>query len=97
MAGRACLSPRQFARVFREETGLTPARFLERMRVEAARQRLEAGRSELATVVESCGFGTEETMRSAFIRQLGASPGNYRDRFRRNAVRHTTSAVDLHT
>ncbi len=97
MAGRACLSPRQFARVFREETGLTPARFLERMRVEAARQRLEAGRGELAAVVESCGFGTEETMRRAFIRQLGASPGNYRDRFRRNAVRHTTPAMDLHT
>ncbi|RVT95782.1 helix-turn-helix domain-containing protein [Rhodovarius crocodyli] len=83
MAERACLSPRQFARVFREETGLTPARFLERMRVEAARQRLETGRGALATVVRSCGFGTEETMRRAFLRQLGASPGDYRDRFHR--------------
>ncbi|MBL6081936.1 helix-turn-helix domain-containing protein [Belnapia sp. T18] len=95
MAGRACLSPRQFARVFREETGLTPARFLERMRVEAARQRLEAGRGTLAAVVESCGFGTEETMRRAFIRQLGTSPGDYRDRFRSNAVRGITPALDL--
>lgn len=96
MAERACLSPRQFARVFRNETGLTPARFLERMRVEAARQRLEAGRGGLAAVAESCGFGTEETMRRAFIRQLGASPGDYRDRFRRAAARPSTPAMDVH-
>jgi transcriptional regulator GlxA family with amidase domain len=83
LAGRACLSPRQFARVFREETGVTPARFLEQLRVEAARRRLEAGRGALADVVASCGFGTEETMRRAFLRQIGASPGDYRDRFRR--------------
>jgi transcriptional regulator GlxA family with amidase domain len=95
MAERACLSPRQFARVFREETGLTPARFLERMRVDAARQRLESGSGGLADVVQSCGFGTEETMRRAFLRQLGASPGAYRDRFRRDA-RGTPSAKDLH-
>ncbi len=96
MAERACLSPRQFARVFREETSLTPARFLERLRVEAARQRLEAGQGGLAAVVESCGFGTEETMRRAFIRQLGASPGDYRDRFRRASARGATPAMDLH-
>jgi transcriptional regulator GlxA family with amidase domain len=95
MAERACLSPRQFARVFREETGLTPARFLERMRVDAARQRLESGAGGLAAVVQSCGFGTEETMRRAFLRQLGASPGAYRDRFRRDA-RGPHSAKDLH-
>ncbi|WP_458097160.1 GlxA family transcriptional regulator [Roseomonas sp. WA12] len=96
MAERACLSPRQFARVFREETGLTPARFLERMRVEAARQRLETGRGGLAAVVASCGFGTEETMRRAFIRQVGASPGDYRDRFRRASGRGATQAMDIH-
>ena len=45
LAGRACLSPRQFARVFQEETGTTPARLVERMRVEAARRRLEHGRT----------------------------------------------------
>lgn len=83
LAERACLSPRQFARVFREETGVTPARFLEQLRVEAARRRLESGRGGLAAVVASCGFGTEETMRRAFLRQIGASPGDYRDRFRR--------------
>jgi transcriptional regulator GlxA family with amidase domain len=96
MAERACLSPRQFARVFRGETGLTPARFLEQMRVEAARRRLEAGRDGLAAVVERCGFGTEETMRRAFIRQLGASPGDYRNRFRRASARGATPAMDIH-
>ncbi|MBR0647393.1 GlxA family transcriptional regulator [Plastoroseomonas hellenica] len=85
LAARACLSPRQFARVFREETGMTPARLVEQLRVEAARQRLESGRAGLAAVVAACGFGTEETMRRAFLRQVGASPGDYRDRFRHAA------------
>jgi transcriptional regulator GlxA family with amidase domain len=91
LAAQACLSPRQFARVFREETGVTPARFLERLRVEAARRRLESGRGPLAAVVASCGFGTEETMRRAFLRQVGASPGDYRDRFLR-----PSSLKDMH-
>lgn len=85
LAAQACLSPRQFARVFREETGMTPARLLEQLRVEAARQRLEAGRAGLAAITAACGFRTEETMRRAFLRQVGASPGDYRDRFRRGA------------
>jgi len=93
LAERACLSPRQFARVFREETGVTPARFLEQLRVEAARRRLESGRGGLAAVVASCGFGTEETMRRAFLRQIGASPGDYRDRFRRPSP---TAIKDMH-
>lgn len=86
LAEQACLSPRQFARVFREETGTTPARLLEQLRVEAARRRLEAGRAGLAAVVAGCGFRTEETMRRAFLRQVGASPGDYRDRFRRGPL-----------
>ena len=83
LAARACLSPRQFARVFPEETGTTPARLVERMRVEEARRRLEHGRTGLAAVAAGCGFPTEETMRRAFLRQAGVSPGDYRDRFRR--------------
>jgi transcriptional regulator GlxA family with amidase domain len=47
-------------------------------------------------VIESCGFGTEETMRRAFIRQLGASPGDYRDRFRRSSAHSATPAMDIH-
>ena len=86
LAERARLSPRQFARAFREETGATPARMLERLRVEAARRSLEAGRAGLAAVAAACGFGTEETMRRAFLRQVGAPPGDYRDRFRPQAA-----------
>ncbi len=83
LATRACLSPRQFARVFQETTGTTPARLVERLRVEAARRRLEHGRAGLAGVAASCGFQTEETMRRAFLRQVGVAPGEYRDRFHR--------------
>lgn len=61
---------------------MTPARMLERLRVEAARRSLETGRAGLAAVAAACGFGTEETMRRAFLRQVGTSPGDYRDRFR---------------
>lgn len=86
LADRACLSPRQFARAFRDETGVTPARMVERMRVEAARRILEDGRSGLATVAMACGFQTEETMRRSFLRFVGVPPGDYRDRFRRHGV-----------
>ena len=81
LAEHARLSPRQFARAFREEVGATPALMLERLRVEAARRSLETGRAGLAAVVGACGFGTEETMRRAFLRQVGTPPGDYRDRF----------------
>lgn len=83
LAARAGLSPRTFARVFLEDTGQTPARFLERMRVEEARRRLESGQASLAAVAAACGFGAEETMRRSFLRQVGTPPGGYRDRFRR--------------
>jgi len=83
LAARACLSPRQFARAFRDETGTTPARMVEQMRVEAARRTLESGRTALGQVARSCGFQTEETMRRSFIRHVGVPPGDYRDRFRR--------------
>ena len=86
LAGRARLSPRQFARAFRDEVGVTPGRMLERLRVEAARRRLETGRAGLAAVVDACGFGTEETMRRAFLRQVGTPPGDYRDRFRPRSI-----------
>ncbi len=86
LAERACLSPRQFARAFHEEVGVTPARMLERLRVEAARRHLETGRAGLAAVVDACGFGTEETMRRAFLRHVGTPPGDYRDRFRPRAA-----------
>src|SRR5262249_54570805 len=82
LAERARLSPRQFARVFAREFGVTPGRMVDRMRVEAARRRLEETPEGLAAVAAACGFGTEETIGRAFLRHLGTPPGAYRDRFR---------------
>ncbi len=82
MATRAHMSPRHFARAFRAETGLTPARYVERVRVEAARRRLEESDEPVALIASGCGFGTAETMRRAFVRSLGVAPADYRRRFR---------------
>jgi transcriptional regulator GlxA family with amidase domain len=82
MAARASMSPRHFARAFRAETGVTPARYVERVRLEAARGRLEDSAEPVASVAAACGFGTAETMRRSFLRALGVGPAEYRRRFR---------------
>ncbi|HXA55437.1 MAG TPA: DJ-1/PfpI family protein [Solirubrobacteraceae bacterium] len=81
LARRAHMSPRHFARSFRAEVGLTPARYVERLRLEAARRRLEEGAEPIAAVAVVCGFGTAETMRRAFLRALAVGPSEYRRRF----------------
>jgi transcriptional regulator GlxA family with amidase domain len=81
LAQRAHMSPRHFARSFRAETGITPARYVQRLRLEAARRRIEDAREPLATTATACGFGTPETMRRAFLRTLGVGPEEYRSRF----------------
>jgi transcriptional regulator GlxA family with amidase domain len=81
MAERANMSARHFARAFRAETGVTPARYVERVRLEAARRRLEEGSEPVAVVAGACGFGTAETMRRVFLRRLGVGPAEYRRRF----------------
>lgn len=83
LAARAAMSPRNFARAFRRETGLTPAAYVEALRVEAARQRLERGAEPVDLVAERAGFGTPETMRRAFARRVGIPPAEYRARFKR--------------
>jgi transcriptional regulator GlxA family with amidase domain len=84
MAARAHMSPRHFARAFRAETGMTPARYVERVRLEAARRHLE---ETGAAVAEACGFGTAETMRRAFLRALAVGPAEYRRRFQARLTR----------
>ncbi|TDD43350.1 GlxA family transcriptional regulator [Saccharopolyspora elongata] len=79
MAARLAMSPRHFTRLFTREVGTSPGRYVERARVEAARALLEADRDGVA---RRCGFGSAETMRRAFLRQLGVPPSAYRDRFR---------------
>ncbi len=82
LAERACMSPRNFARAFKREVGMTPAHYVEALRVERARALLESSREAVDEVARRCGFGTVETMRRSFRRRLGVSPGLYRDRFR---------------
>jgi transcriptional regulator GlxA family with amidase domain len=81
LAERAFMSPRNFARVFRREVGATPAEYVERLRVERARLLLETTAEGVEAVARACGFGTVETLRRAFARCLGVSPGAYRSRF----------------
>lgn len=82
LAARAAMSGRNFARVFVREVGMTPARYVERARVEAARRRLEESSAGIDDVAGACGFGTAETMRRAFLRNLRVPPADYRNRFR---------------
>jgi len=82
LARRVGMSPRNFARVFTREVGRTPARFVEDVRVEAARRRLEEGDEAVEAVAAQTGFGSAETMRRAFLRVLRVNPAAYRSRFR---------------
>ena len=92
MAARANMSPRHFARAFRAETGITPARYVERVRLEAARRRLEDTTEPIAAVATACGFGTAETMRRVFLRALHVGPAEYRRRFQYRAEQPRTAA-----
>lgn len=87
LAEIACISPRQFARLFLAETGETPARAIERLRVEAATPRVEGGREPIERIAAELGFGDFERMRSAFLRIYGQPPQALRRAFRRYAGR----------
>jgi transcriptional regulator GlxA family with amidase domain len=84
LARHCHMSPRHFARVFRSGTGLTPYKFVERARIEAARRRLEESEDALETIAANCGFGSADSLRRSFLRMLHISPGDYRSRFSRN-------------
>jgi transcriptional regulator GlxA family with amidase domain len=83
LAAATNMSERHFTRVFAAEVGEPPAKYVERVRVEAARRCLEERGSTVAAVAGRCGFGTPETMRRAFLRRVGVSPDDYRRRFTR--------------
>lgn len=74
LADRAAMSPRHFARAFTAETGITPAKAVERLRLEAARVRVEAGHEPIDRVAEAAGFRDPERMRRAFLRAFGQPP-----------------------
>jgi transcriptional regulator GlxA family with amidase domain len=81
LARRVAMSPRDFFRVFTQEVGLTPARFVQRARMEAACRLLQDTRRSTDEIAARCGFGSAETMRGAFQRALRTSPRAYRARF----------------
>ena len=82
LAGRASMSPRHFARAFAAEVGMTPGRYVERTRLEAARRHLEDTAEGVEQTARACGYGTPEAMRRAFVEAVGVSPAEYRRRFR---------------
>jgi transcriptional regulator GlxA family with amidase domain len=86
LARRVAMSPRHFFRVFVREVGMTPGRWVERVRVEAARRLLEETSRGIPDVAAACGFGSPETMRIAFRRTLGVNPRGYRGRFHTAAL-----------
>ncbi|TDV16384.1 AraC family transcriptional regulator with amidase-like domain [Paraburkholderia caballeronis] len=74
LANAVHLSPRQFSRAFREETGQTPAKAIEHLRTETARLMLESGRHPIETIARDTGFGDPDRMRRAFLRAYGQPP-----------------------
>lgn len=86
LAEVAHLSPRQFSRAFKAETGQTPAHAVENLRVEAARALIDEGSLALAVVARETGFGDPERMRRAFLRTLGHPPQSVRRVARREAA-----------
>ena len=85
LAAAAHMSPRNFARVYRRETGESPARVVEQLRVEAAARLLESTTEPVKGVADRTGFGDDERMRRAFLRGYGVSPQDYRTRFNRRS------------
>ena len=74
LADHAAMSPRHFARAFVAETGVTPAKAVERLRLDAARVAVETTTEAIDRVAERAGFGDAERMRRAFVRTFGHPP-----------------------
>ncbi|MGH7308846.1 MAG: GlxA family transcriptional regulator [Candidatus Rokuibacteriota bacterium] len=87
LADRVAMSPRNFARVFAQELGTTPGRYLLQLRVEAARRLLEQTDKSLVQVANASGFRSVDVMRRAFLRTLGTTPRRYRRPFQTPAAR----------
>lgn len=83
LANRVAMSPRHFARVFRDEVGVTPAQYVEDVRVELVRRLLETSDRSIEQLARDAGFGTVETLQRAFRRALNTTPTEYRRHFRR--------------
>ena len=93
LAERARMSPRNFARVYKEKTGQTPAKAVEIFRLEAARRLLEESDCNIDQIARLCGFGDEGRMLLTFQRNLGISPTEYRGRF--SSANLTSQLADI--
>ncbi|WP_037868976.1 GlxA family transcriptional regulator [Streptomyces sp. NRRL S-813] len=94
MARRAGVSVRHVTRLFYEEVGTTPARYVEQVRLEAAQVLLETGDDSMPVVARRTGFGSPESLRRAFVRHLGVTPGAFRAGFRTTGVGGTDSVSE---
>jgi transcriptional regulator GlxA family with amidase domain len=81
LADRAAMSPRNFARVFLRETGMTPLKYLDQLRIERAKHLLEETNHPMETVARESGFSSAEQLRRTFQRCMGITPRAYRERF----------------
>lgn len=81
LAERMAMSSRNFSRTFLQETGMTPAKFVEMVRIDAARQFLESDNWSIEEIARKAGFMDAERMRRTFLRHLGVNPKMYRERF----------------
>ncbi|NLS07706.1 helix-turn-helix domain-containing protein [Rhizobium sp. P32RR-XVIII] len=82
LAARLAMSSRNFARLFKRETDMTPGDYVESVRVEAARRMIEEGDTPLKKVARLCGFTDQGALRRAFVRRINVTPVEYRQRFR---------------
>ena len=82
LAEQAHVSDRQLTRIFKTELNMTPAAYIESVRVEMARNRLETTDEPLERIATTCGFNTTDALNRAFRRTLGTTPAEYRSRFR---------------
>jgi len=81
LAEKASMSPRNFARVFLREIGITPAKYIEKVRLEAARRRLEETRLTIDEISNECGIGNADGLRRLFLRHMRTTPSDYRKSF----------------
>ncbi|HET8705118.1 MAG TPA: helix-turn-helix domain-containing protein, partial [Pseudomonadales bacterium] len=81
LAEKACMSPRHFSRKFQQETGVSPMRFLNQLRLEKSRTLLEQKHQAVQSVAQACGFQSAETFRRQFHEHYGISPMQYQGRF----------------
>lgn len=86
LASRTAMSERNFQRVFTREIGMPPSQYVERIRIEAVRRKLERSTQGMEEIAEACGYNSADVMGRSFSRQLSITPVEYRSRFRSSGI-----------